>query len=716
MGFSLRADVWKKVQSVPELFWMSLVSFTAIIILAAIRPVQRQLDGKLWLGVFLGAVLQAMLGMLGLVTHHAPLLFAFPPSPVLGTWAFRADALSSLLFLLLGCIGAASSLMAVEHAKRHGAGTGAGMTAVVSVQFVFTSFLLTAQNFFPLLIAWEAMSLCAYAYILVLHHRRAVRRAAYITLLISEVGFLMLVLAAILATTRTDAFDFVQVTAHLRTASAGLRDTVFLLALFGFGAKSGILPMQLWMPDAYDAAPAHLNAILAGGLLNLGLFGVLRVTAMTGALSVWVSLVVLWLGVLALFAGALFAVIESRLRRLLAYSSIENVGLMVISLGVATVFAAHHNALFANVAMMAVFVQMVSHALAKALAFLTVGEVGRRFGSTDLERLGGLFQIMPGVGLALLIASLTLATVAPFSGFASEWLTFQGMLQVYRSLSGPQEVLVAVAGMFAAAGAALAMTAFLKVFVFAMTGRSRTSPALSEGPHRTSFWGGASLSLLGVLSLAYGWFPTSVMSGFQQVIGDVLSSTGPLRNIVPTVFHSPVSNPTMVSLGAGGLGFFPAPGFVIQPGEFVATIAPTYILFWFVVFVLLALGISRLPLRKAYATRTAPAWLGGREHRAVASEYTSSAYANPYRMFWSRLIGSRINRQLVSGTADVPRQWQLHRKTRQWLGAEHWFIPTRAFIQLTAKVRYWQHGYLWGYLVTILGAVLVMLAIAALYR
>lgn len=699
-----------------DLFSLSLDVFLLVVILSAISPIRRRIGTGVWVGVGLGSLLQAVLGAVGMASRVAAQLFSFPAVPVLGTWSFQVDPLSSLLFLILGCVGVASALMAMEHARHRSPGTSAGMAAIVAVQFIFTSFLLTAQNALPMLIGWEAMSLCAYAYVLVIHQRRTVRRAAYVTLLVSEVGFLLLVLAFVLAAPANGPFDFVQIAAHLRTAPIGTRDAVFLLALFGFGAKSGVLPMQLWMPDAYDSAPAHLNAILAGALLNLGLFGILRVTTLTGPPSVWVSLLVVWVGVIALLSGALFAVVESRMRRLLAYSSIENVGLMVISLGITMLFTAHGNAQFADVAMMALFVQMVSHALAKSLAFLVTGEIARRIGSTDLDDLGGLFRYMPGVGLAFLAASLSLSAVAPFSGFASEWLTLQGMMQVYRSLPGVQQVLVAIAGMIAAVGAALAMTTFLKVFAFAMTGRARKTVKLDiPHLHHTGAWGAMSLGLLAVLSVFYGWFPTGVMPLFQRVAVQVLPATGTLEKIVPTVFHNPPSNATMVNLGAGGFGFLPIPGFVIEPGDFVATIAPTYMLFWFLVFALLGLGISRVSMRQAYHSRTAPAWLGGREHRVAVSQYTSSAYVNPYRMFWSGLVGHKMDRRLVDGDRSLPQKWQINRTMFHWLAVDHLFVPSVKVLRWLERVRSWQHGYLWGYLLTILGAVMILLAIAVQY-
>ncbi|MCL6625276.1 proton-conducting transporter transmembrane domain-containing protein [Alicyclobacillus shizuokensis] len=728
-----------------------------------------------WVWIAVGAILQAVLGVMGLTQHSVEPLLSLPAIPVFGTWAFHVDLLSSLLFLILGGIGTAGAFVAIDHTRHHGAGTDCSMAMIVAIQFIFTSFLLTSTDAIPFLIAWEAMSLCAYMYILSNHHHRPARRAAYVTVLISELGFLFLVIAVVLsasiASTATavsaaaNPFSFLALAAHLAASSAGLRDAVFLLALLGFGAKSGVLPMQAWMPSAYDAAPPHLNAVLAGGLLNLGLFGILRILSIDVP-TLAIGFIVLWIGAAAVFSGALFAVIEGRMRRLLAYSSVENVGLMLISIGLTIVFAGRHNLHYANVAMMALFVQMVSHAMAKSLAFLTAGEISHRAGSAELDQLGGLLRRMPAVGCAFLVACLTLAAVAPFSGFAAEWMTFQAMLQVYRSLPGVGQVVVAMGGMVAAAGAALAMTTFLKVFAFSMTGHYRgthksgaasghgmdygasmsTQPASLDAPpgvalidhahtgdpngqpltddrgarqvhvrRRTGRTAGLGIAILAVLSALYGWFPTLAMPAYEHVSAALLSVATQLTDIVPNVSRGPGLNTTIITLGGAAPSFLPTPGLVIQPGDFVATMGPTYVLFWFLVFAAFGFLLSRLPRKRVYAARTVPSWLGGRDHRTAQSQYTSSAYVNPYRMFWAGLLRYRLHRQLIQGSPSVPRAWKLKRETSFWLSVNPWLAPVRLMRRVTSRIRHWQHGYLWGYMLTILAGLLILLAWAFLY-
>ncbi|MCL6452583.1 MAG: hypothetical protein K6T78_03025 [Alicyclobacillus sp.] len=717
-----------------EWFWVSLGPFLLSIAWSGVSAVWapgRGGDGAAahrpagrwpWLWVGVGCLLQAAVGVSGLALHTSVTLWTLPAIPVFGSWTFRVDPLSSLLLLLLGVIGATAACVAADLARHRRAGTGRTMAMVTALQFLFTSFLVTATDAVPFLIAWEAMSLCAYGYLLPQHHHRPSRRAAYVTVVVSELGFLLLVLAFLLSAPLQDVsstglsghpFAFTVLQAHLSTTSPDLRNTVFGLALMGFGAKSGILPLQAWMPEAYDAAPPHLNAILAGGLLNLGLFGVLRVLAVSPPTLV-IGIAVLWLGVAAVFAGALFAVIENRMRRLLAYSSVENVGWMVISIGLAISFADRHNAADANLAMMGLLVQMVSHGMAKALAFLTAGEVSRRAGTSDLDHLGGLLGEMPALGVSFLFSCLTLAAVAPFSGFVSEWMTLQGMLQVYRSLTPALQVVVTLGGMVAAAGSALAMTTFLKLFAFAMTGQRRWSVTRLTSS-QTGRLTGFGIGILTVLCALYGWFPTFSMSAYEHVITAVVRHPESLTDIVPNVAGGPHVNATIVSLGGAVPPFLPAPGLVIQPADFVATIGPTYVLGWFIVWAAFGLLLIWLPRRRAYRTRVVPAWLGGREHRAAQSQYTSSAYANPYRMLWAGLLRYRIDRQWTAGVPEVPRRLVVRRAISLWLSAEPWRPVVRQMRRGISAIRRWQHGQLWGYLLTILAGAVCLLAWAILY-
>lgn|GEM_PF-2830484 len=698
---------------------LSIAVFLGVVLLAV--PVKLTAQTKaakptvLWSLFGLGAALQASVGIADLATDGVRNLWSLPSSSILGHWSFQLNPLAGLMFSLLGLVGLASALVALQHSRHRSAGTGRGMASIAALQYIFTAFLVTATNAIPLLIAWESMSLCAYAYILVNHRAASVRKAAFETLFVSEVGFLMLVLATALAAPHTGDFSFAAIARHLSSSSPGLRDGVFLLALFGFGTKSGVFPLQLWMPAAYDAAPPHLAAILAGGLLNLGLFGVLRIAMVSGPVSDWVGVLVVFIGAVAVFSGALFAVIEGKMRRMLAYSSVENVGFMVISLGLFLLYTTAGNTKLATLALMALMIQMVSHALAKALAFLAVGEIARRIGSTQLDRLGGLFRVMPAITLALMVASLSLAAVAPFSGFASEWLTLQTMLQAYQSLPKIATIAVALAGLLTATGAALGFTAFLRLFVFSMTGRMRDVALVA---HFRKFQRepvvAVGIGLLAVASAVYGLFPTAWAPAYENVVRVFPAGAAPLQNIIPDVFSNPEKNATLTSLGGHLLSFVPVRGFVIQPGALVASIAPTYLLVWFFIFAGLAWVLSQLPRHRPFRRRAVAAWSGGRYNNPRATQYTASAYANPFRMLFATLLRYRLNRVITRGNHAFPEKIELHRDIAFWLTSDSFNTPLRSLRIKLASVRRLQHGYLWGYLLTILVALGLLLVWAVL--
>ncbi|KLU59586.1 hydrogenase-4 component B [Peptococcaceae bacterium CEB3] len=316
--------------------------------------------------------------------------------PPLGAWPWQLDSLGSLFLILLGLTGFWVCLYSAGRVSSGQIGTGPSAVAMVGLQFFFTNALLTAQNAFPLLIAWEGMSLAAFAYILVDHTRRQVRRAAYMTVVISELGFLALVIALLLPSHSLMALDFPGLRQALRDSGPGIRLAFFWLTFLRFGVKSGILPVQLWLPTAYTVTPANLGALLAGGLVNLGLFGILRVYfSLLGGLNDGSAFLLVLLGALAGFFGTFYAAVVRDLRRILGYSSIENIGFMVVSFGLAILYFNHAEPAYAGLALVALFLQMISHTLAKSLAFLGSGEIQTLTGAGSRPRLYGLSPPLP---------------------------------------------------------------------------------------------------------------------------------------------------------------------------------------------------------------------------------------------------------------------------------------------------------------------------------
>ncbi len=698
------------------LFWTTVLMFLVAPPIAVATAKLRNIGFFIWIYLAIACFGQFVFGLVGLVAGATLPIVSIPGIGFFGAWTFAADPLSDLLFVILGLIGTASFIYAGGHARMKRPGTSYVLVSVVAAQYVFISFLLTAQNGLPLLITWEAMSLCAYAYVLVNHRHRKVRYAAFTTLVVSELGFLLLVAAFVLAATPGGSLELLQMHAFLTERPESIRAIIFLLALFGFGVKSGVVPMQLWMPAAYDATPPHLNAILAGALLNLGLFGILRVYSFTFPLPEALGIAVVGLGAAGVFAGALYAVFEGRIRRILAFSSIENVGFMIIAIGLAISFSRAGATRLAEVAMTALFVQMISHALAKSLCFLTAGEISRRTGRVKLDRLGGLWRVFPASSLAFLVGSLTLAAVAPFSGFVSEWLILQSLLQAYQRLSGFEQAILALFGAVAALGAAMAFTAFLRLIVFMFSGKARSEDVTRRASRiRASRTAGIGMGALAVLSALYGFFPTTVLGALSTVAANLPPYRNVFPSIVPAVFQQPALNQPLVSLGGQLFSFLPMPGAIVEPGAGVAAISPTYVLWWFVVFALLAFLVSRALRRGPYRKRHTLPWLGGRATEAQHAQYTATAYANPYRMYWASLLHFKIRRRSTVGDATLPLQVEVTTRVRPLLESDVYQPLLRRSRKFVSRgLRWIQHGHLWAYLAFMLLVLLLFVVWALL--
>ena len=697
------------------LFWTTVLLFLIVPPIAVAAAKWRNSGLAIWIFLAIVCFGQAVFGLSALLANRTIQVATTPGIGIFGAWTFAADPLGDLLFIIMGLIGAASFLYAGGHARLKRAGTSYVLQSVVAAQYVFISFLLTAQNGLPLLIAWEAMSLCAYAYVLVNHRQKRVRRAAFVTLVASEFGFLLLVAAFVLAATPGGSLEMIQMHAELVHRAESIRAVIFLLALFGFGVKSGVAPMQFWMPEAYDATPPHLNAVLAGALLNLGLFGILRVYSFTFPLPEALGVAVVGLGVAGVFFGALYAVFEKRIRRILAFSSIENVGFMIVAIGLVLSFSRAGSTRLAAVAMTALFVQMLSHAFAKSLCFLAAGEISRRTGQHELDGLGGLWRVFPASSAAFLVGALTLAGVAPFSGFVAEWLVFQSLLQTYQGLTGFEQAILALFGAVAAVGAALAFTVFLRLIAFMFSGRARSDDVAKRiSQARASKAAGAGVGLLAALSAIYGFFPTAFLGTLSRVVAHLPPYSNVFANIVPDVFQHPAANQPLVALGGQLFAFLPMQGAIVEPGSGVAAISTTYLLWWFIVFGVLALLLARLMRRAPYRGRPAPSWLGGRATEPRQAQYTAAAYANPYRMYWSSLLHFQVHRRLTQGDATLPLQVEVSADVRPLLESDIYRpMIRRARRFLNRGLRWIQHGYLWAYLALML-LVLVIFLISAL--
>lgn len=397
---------------------------TGVAGLASLRRTRVVAHGLFPMGALFGVLLFA-LGVAGLAgpTEARVLPVGLPGLPV----HLRIDALSAYFLAVLGVVSAGVSAFSAGYFRK-GEGTPPGLlcfgyhTCLASLALV-----LVADDAYSFLVAWEVLTISA-AFLVMSNYRIAeIRGAAFLYFLISHVGALALLLSFGLLQGGTGDYTFAAMRAqHLAPAWASV---AFVLALVGFGAKAGIFPLHVWLPEAHPAAPSPVSALMSGFVLKAGLYGLLRtVFDLLHVQIAWWGVLMLALGLFTALLGVVFSAIQSDMKRLLAYSSIENIGLMFVSLGLTVLFRAFGMNGLAALALTALLYQIASHAAFKSLLFVGTGAVLHATGERNLGRLGGLIHRMPWTAWTALAGALACSGLPPLSGFVSEWLLLQSFL------------------------------------------------------------------------------------------------------------------------------------------------------------------------------------------------------------------------------------------------------------------------------------------------
>ena len=428
------------------------------------------------------------------------------------------------LFLLGGAAACYGRVYLLEHAPKR---VQSVPWAAFNLMLAGMALVLVARHAVLFLFAWEAMSLAAFLLIGFDHQDAAVRRASFVYLIAAHLGIASLLAFFLLLGSYAHSFEFGAITAMppLRNTAAAL---LFLLALVGFGAKAGIFPLHVWLPEAHAAAPSHVSAVMSGVLIKMGIYGILRsVLLLGGPRPFWGQLLMI-LGIAGGITGIGCAIYQRDVKRLLAYSSVENIGLILLSLGTALWGITSNRPLVATLGMLGGLLHVWNHAVMKGLMFLGAGSVAHRCHSKDLEQLGGLYGRMPYTALVLLIGATAMAGLPPMNGFVSEWLMYSGLLHAVLSAEGG----VVVAVMAAIAGAsligAIAALCFSRLIGIALLGTPRTPRA--EAAKESSRWMVLPMILLALLNVALAVSPLTFTTLFRPVISQLIGPAGVASN------------------------------------------------------------------------------------------------------------------------------------------------------------------------------------------
>ena len=415
---------------------------------------------------------------------------------------FRIDGLSAFFLLVVNLGGATASL--------YGLGYGTHEQAPGRVLPFFPAFLagmnlvVLADDAFTFLFTWEFMSLSSWALVMAHHRQRGNTAAGYLYLLMASLGTLALLLAFGLLAGASGGYAFSDI--RVTTPSAVAAGVVLALALFGAGSKAGLVPLHAWLPLAHPAAPSHVSALMSGVMTKVAVYGFVRIVFdLLGSPHWWWGALVPLLGGITALMGVLYALMEHDLKRLLAYHTVENIGIIFIGLGLALAFRASEMQGAAALALTAALFHVFNHSVFKSLLFFGAGAVLTATGERDMERLGGLIHRMPLTAAAFLIGSAAISALPPFNGFVSEWLTFQAILL---SPGLPQwllKFLVPAIGALLALSAVLAAACFVKAFGVTFLGRPRTEVARQAV--ETDSWSLAAMFILAAFCLLAGILP-----------------------------------------------------------------------------------------------------------------------------------------------------------------------------------------------------------------
>ena len=531
------------------------------------------------------------------------------------TWVVRLDPLSAYFSGTLAVLAAAVSLYSFGYLREMEGRRNLGAFGFFfNLQLLSLALVFTASNVFFFLVAWEVMALSAFCLISFEHEKEKTRHAGVLFLIMSHAGTGLLLIAFLVLASASGSLDFSSF--HLLASSMPplQQGAVFLLFLFGFGVKAGLVPVHIWLPEAHPVAPSNVSALMSGIVIKTGIYGMARVFFdFYGPPPLWMGTVVLGLGVVSALLGVLYALMEHDLKRLLAWHSIENIGIILMGFGAALMFRSLGQPNLAALALIAGLYHTFNHAMFKGLLFLGAGSVVQATHTRNMEKMGGLIRRMPVTALCFLVGAVAISGLPPLNGFVSEWLTYQALLAGFGTTQSLTRLMFPIAGSLLALTAALAAACFVKAFAIPFLALPRSEEAADAREASPSMRAGMAVLAVGCAALGFGatWFVRVFDPITQQALG--------IRATSALVM---------------------ARGWALSPGTaHGGTISTAGIALLF----LFAGATFALPLALRWRRRSVsgPAWDCGQPGLTADNEYTATAFSKPLRMIFSALYRPR---------------------------------------------------------------------------
>lgn len=598
-------------------------------------------------------------------------------------WQIRLDPLSAFFLVIIGLLVFAVSIYGPSYVREfeHRKDPLPALGSFTGLFIAGMMLVVLANDVYMFMISWEIMSLSSYFLVVFQHDNAANRRSGFLYLLMAHIGALFILLAyAVLAGFGGDfTFDTLRI-AELTQLWATI---AFLLAFVGFGMKAGIVPLHAWLPEAHPVAPSHISALMSAVMLKVAVYGFIRFTydliGFDYITKEW-GVLVLVIGSATALIGVLYALMQTDIKRVLAYSSVENIGIIFIGLGLSLIFFSTGHKQLGALGLLAALFHALNHAVFKGLLFLGAGAVSHAARERSLDQMGGLLNRMPWTGMFMLVGSLSIASLPPFNGFVSEWLILQAALQEWAMSEGIIRFIIPSSAAVLALTGALALTCFVRMYGIAFLGqaRSRRSRRASEVSKSMRLAQG----FLALLCIMFGLMAGQILQ-ILQVVPDFLTGQS-LQNLSSHgwLWLTPIEKPYTSSISTAS---YSAPLVVLSIG-----------MAWWVVSLMVRRG-------KVKTIRRCEPWDCGFSKPDARMQYTATAFSQPFQRVFSEIFK-------IDETVERDRENLKYRVTITDRSLVFFYQPIAQAVQYVArKVALLQSGSIRSYLAWSLGTLVVLL-------
>jgi len=632
---------------------------------------------------FLSACIASILGIAFSLSVLFGENFEFTTSSDLPlTYGLYVDKLSAFFILVISITVFAVSIYSIGYVREYYGKKNIGYLGFLYNIFILSMILVvSANNVVMFLIVWELMSIISYLLVLFEHEKVEARKAGFIYIVMTHIGTGFIILSFLILAGSSGSFNFNTYNAAAAALSPGLKDAVFIFVLIGFGTKAGIVPLHIWLPYAHPAAPSNVSALMSGVMIKTAIFMLIRVFFdFLGADVAWWGMLVLILASVSALLGVLYALMEHDMKRLLAYHSVENIGIILIGVGVSMIFMASGHPDLAAFGLIAGLYHTINHAVFKSLLFMGAGSIVYATHTKNIEEYGGLIKKMPWTALFFLIGAISISALPPFNGFVSEWLTFQAQLQSINLSDNITKMLVLFSGAGLALTSALAAACFVKAFGVSFLALPRSEDAQHSKEVPVPMLIG--MGLLSLMCIVLGVLPFY----FIRIIDSISS---PLVGV--SIISRIDANFSIATLSA-----------------FPATISTTAIAL--LVFVVLPLPIIMYLLLKRSPAPKYETWSCGQPISTGRNEYTATAFSKPFRMWFGGIFMPRREIQTTYSDSPFFKDKVIFSSEIEPVFEKYLYNPvTWVIVNVSRFMKTIQAGYLQTYLLYILLTLVISL-------